>query len=96
MLARGSGFRRATVLLLALALLAGGIYTVVAFVQRSEKLVTERCTADVGTQSAELATDQTANASLITAVAVRRGLPARAASIAYSSVPRWLRSFGPM
>ncbi|MGO4186865.1 hypothetical protein [Pseudarthrobacter sp. TAF60_1] len=85
MLARGSGFRRATVLLLALALLAGGIYTVVAFVQRSEKLVTERCTADVGTQSAELATDQTANASLIAAVAVRRGLPARAASIALAT-----------
>lgn len=72
-------------LLLALALLAGGIYTVVAFVQRSETLVTERCTADTGTQSAELALDQTANASLITAVAVRRGLPARAASIALAT-----------
>lgn len=77
--------RRATVFLLALALLAGGIYTVVAVVQRSEKLVTERCTADVGTQSAELAIDQTANASLIAAVAVRRGLPARAASIALAT-----------
>jgi hypothetical protein len=73
------------VLLLALALLAGGIYTVVAFVQRSQALVTERCTADTGTQSAELAIDQTANASLITAVAVRRGLPARAASIALAT-----------
>jgi hypothetical protein len=83
--ARGRGFRRATVLLLALALLAGGIYTVAAFVQRSEALVTERCTADTGTQSAELAIDQTANASLITAVAVQRGLPARAASIALAT-----------
>jgi hypothetical protein len=73
------------VLLLALALLAGGIYTVVAFVQRSETLVTERCTADVGTQHAELATDQAANASLITAVAVQRGLPARAATIALAT-----------
>ena len=72
-------------LLLALALLAGGIYTAVAFVQRSETLVTERCTADVGTSQRELATDQTANASLITAVAVQRGLPARAASIALAT-----------
>ena len=85
MVARGRGFRRATVLLLALALLVGGIYTVAAFVQRSEKLVTERCTADTGTQSAELAIDQTANAALITAVAVHRGLPPRAASIALAT-----------
>ncbi|MDE8667246.1 hypothetical protein PY310_01460 [Pseudarthrobacter sp. H3Y2-7] len=77
--------RRATVLLLALALLAGGIYTVVAVVQRSETLVAERCTADVGTQHAELATDQTVNAALITAVAVQRGLPPRAASIALAT-----------
>jgi hypothetical protein len=73
------------VLLLSLALLAGGVYTVVAFVQRSETLVSERCTADVGTQHAALATDQAAYASLITAVAVRRGLPPRAASIALAT-----------
>lgn len=72
-------------LLLSLALLAGGIYTVMAFVQRSETLVTERCTADVGTQHAELATDQAVNAALITAVAVQRGLPPRAASIALAT-----------
>ncbi len=72
-------------LLLALALIAGGVYTVVAIVQRSETLVSERCTADTGAQSAELATDQAANAALITAVAVRRGLPARAASIAVAT-----------
>jgi hypothetical protein len=73
------------VLLLALALLAGGIYTVAVIVQRSETLVAERCTADVGTQHAELATDQTVNAALITAVAVQRGLPPRAASIALAT-----------
>jgi len=73
------------VLLLTLALLAGGVYTVVAFVQRSETLVSERCTADVGTQHAELATDQAVYASLITAVAVQRGLPPRAASIALAT-----------
>ncbi len=44
----------------------------------------ERCTA-AGGGSAELATDQAANAGLITAVAVRRGLPARAASIALAT-----------
>ena len=55
-----------------------------AFVQRSEVLVTERCTA-AGGGSAELATDQAANAALITAVAVRRGLPPRAASIALAT-----------
>ncbi|MET4143165.1 hypothetical protein ABIB45_000018 [Arthrobacter sp. UYCo732] len=72
-------------LLLTLALLAGGVYTVVAFVQRSETLVSERCTADVGTQHAALATDQAVYASLITAVAVRRSLPPRAASIALAT-----------
>ncbi|MDI3213802.1 hypothetical protein [Arthrobacter sp. AL12] len=65
-------------------MVAGGVYTAVAFVQRSEVLITERCTA-AGGGSAELATDQAANAGLITAVAVRRGLPARAASIALAT-----------
>lgn len=72
-------------LLLTLALAGAGIYTAVTFMQRSETLVTERCTADVGTQRAELATDQAVNASLITAVSVRRGLPPRAASIALAT-----------
>jgi hypothetical protein len=73
------------VLGLALALIAGGIYTAVAFIQRSETLVAEMCTAAVGSGTAELATDQAANAALITAVAVRRGLPPRAASIALAT-----------
>ncbi|HEX9225633.1 MAG TPA: hypothetical protein VF885_03115 [Arthrobacter sp.] len=76
--------RRRIVLLLTLAMVVGGVYTAVAFVQRSEVLITERCTA-AGGGSAELATDQAANAGLITAVAVRRGLPARAASIALAT-----------
>jgi hypothetical protein len=58
-------------------MVAGGVYTAVSFVQRSEVLITERCTA-AGAGSDDLATDQAANAGLITAVAVRRGLPARA------------------
>jgi hypothetical protein len=73
------------VLLLSAGLVGGGIYTAVSFLQRSETLVTERCTALVGEQSAELATDQAVNAALITAVAVQRGLPPRAASIALAT-----------
>lgn len=72
-------------LLLTLALAGGGVYTVVSFLQRSETLISERCTAGVGTQHAELATDQAVNAALITAVAVQRGLPPRAASIALAT-----------
>lgn len=83
-MARRGGWRRPVVLLLALAMVVGGIYTAVAFLQRSETLITERCTA-AGSQAQELATDQAANAALITAVAVRRGLPARAASIALAT-----------
>lgn len=72
-------------MVLSLVLVAGGIYTVAVLLQRSEQLVTEGCTAVVGTQRAELATDQAANAALITAVSVRRGLPPRAASIALAT-----------
>lgn len=57
----------------------------VFFVQRSETLVSERCTAVVGDRTAELAPDQAVFASLITAVAVQRGLPPRAASIALAT-----------
>src|SRR4029453_11406863 len=78
-------FRRAVVLTLALALVAGAVYTVVSVLQRSETLVTEGCTAVVGSESYELATDQAANASLITGLAVQRGLPPRAASIALAT-----------
>ncbi|MEC5179054.1 hypothetical protein [Arthrobacter sp. CG_A4] len=83
-MARRSSWRRRIVLLLTLAMVAGGVYTAVLFLQRSETLVAERCTAPGGGES-ELATDQAANAALIAAVAVRRGLPARAASIALAT-----------
>lgn len=84
-MARKRGLRRLAVLLLALALVAGGIYSAVFFVQRSETLVSERCVAVVGDRTAELAPDQAVYASLITAVAVQRGLPPRAASIALAT-----------
>nr|WP_217509016.1 hypothetical protein [Pseudarthrobacter sp. C4D7] len=83
--ARRRGLRRLAVLLLTLALAVGGIYTAVYFVQRSETLVSERCTATAGGRSGELAPDQAANAALITAAAVRRGLPPRAATIALAT-----------
>jgi hypothetical protein len=79
------GLRRLLVLLLTLALVAGGVYAAVFFVQRSETLVSERCTAVVDGQTAELAPDQAVYASLITAVAVQRGLPPRAATIALAT-----------
>ena len=84
-MARRRGLRRLAVLLLTLALAAGGIYTAVFFVQRSDTLVSERCTAAAGNRTGELAPDQAANAALITAAAVRRGLPARAATIAIAT-----------
>jgi hypothetical protein len=84
-MARSRGLRRLLVLLLTLALVIGGVYSAVFFVQRSETLVSERCIAVVGGGTAELAPDQAVNASLITAVAVQRGLPPRAASIALAT-----------
>lgn len=83
-MARRGSWRRRIVLLLTLVMVVGGIYTAVAVLQRSDALITERCTA-VGSGGDDLATDQAANAALITAVSVQRGLPARAASIALAT-----------
>jgi len=77
--------RGAVIAGLSIALVAGGIYTAASLLQRSEQLITEECTAAAGSQRANLATDQAANAALITAVSVRRGLPPRAASIALAT-----------
>jgi hypothetical protein len=43
------------------------------------------CTATVGGRTVELTTEQAENAALISAIAVRRGLPARAVSIALAT-----------
>jgi hypothetical protein len=77
--------RGAVIAGLSIALVAGGIYTAASLLQRSEQLITEECTAAAASQHANLATDQAANAALITAVSVRRGLPPRAASIALAT-----------
>jgi hypothetical protein len=45
----------------------------------------EGCQAAVGGVTVELSTEQAENASLISAIAVRRGMPARAASIALAT-----------
>lgn len=45
----------------------------------------EGCTATVAGRKVDLAPDQSRNAALIAAIAVRRGLPARAASIALAT-----------
>ena len=45
----------------------------------------EGCTAEVGGTVVDLSTEQAENAATISAVAVRRGLPARAASIALAT-----------
>jgi hypothetical protein len=73
------------VLVLVLALVVGGAYIALSIVQRSESVIVERCTAAAGAQRAELATDQAANAALISGEAVERGLPPRAATIALAT-----------
>jgi hypothetical protein len=45
----------------------------------------EECTATVGDRTVELGTEQAENAALIAAMSVRRGMPARAASIALAT-----------
>ncbi len=79
--------RRISVLLLAAAAAAAVLlYLLVLAVNRDEQRpVRERCTASVSGASWSLNPDQAVNASTITAVAVARGLPPRAASIALAT-----------
>ncbi|WMY77800.1 hypothetical protein [Citricoccus sp. I39-566] len=69
------------VLSLCVVLVAGGSWAAARFIDSSEIMVREHCTAIVGADSFTLAPDQAANAALISAVSMDRGLPARAASI---------------
>ncbi|MHA7153744.1 hypothetical protein [Arthrobacter sp. TMN-50] len=73
------------VLVTLVTVLTGGIYLAVNQVNSSEVLIRERCTAVVGGDTHELGLEQAENASLIAGVAVARGLPARAASIALAT-----------
>ncbi len=63
----------------------GGTVVAVNQLEQSEVLVRERCSATVGSDTFELTPTQAGNAALISGVAVSRGLPARAASIAVAT-----------
>ena len=77
--------RAAGVLTLLTAVVTGGSYLAITQLNSSEVLIRERCSAVVGTDTYELAPEQAANASTIAAVAVTRGLPPRAVSIALAT-----------
>ena len=81
---RGRGIVRAGV---TVAALAGIVAVTLVVVDRGVRplLSTPGCTAVVDGHEVEIDLDQAENASLITAVAVRRGMPARAASIALAT-----------
>lgn len=67
--------------MLCVAVVAGGTWAATRFIDSSEIMVQEHCTAIVGSDSFRLDPDQAAHAALISAVSMDRGLPARAASI---------------
>ncbi|WP_461023439.1 hypothetical protein [Thalassiella azotivora] len=76
--------RRVLAASLAVGVLAAGVGALVA-VTGDPVVVRETCTASAGGESHDLAPDQAANAATITAIAVQRGLPARAATIALAT-----------
>ncbi|MFV0457964.1 MAG: hypothetical protein ACK5MT_04215 [Actinomycetales bacterium] len=82
---RGGGRRRPgvgcwlVVVAVLVGLVAAGWFT------RTQPLLSNRCVAVVGQDSYDLQPDQARNAALISAVSIRRGLPARAASIAIAT-----------
>ena len=84
-MAKARAVRRSLTILVALVLAGLGVYIASAVLNRSDAPVVEGCTAIANGNKESLATDQPANASLITAIAVRRGLPARAATIAIAT-----------
>lgn len=77
--------RRWLTLVIALVLAGTGVYIASTVLNRGEAPVVEGCTALLNGSKQSLATDQAANAALITAIAVSRGLPARAATIAIAT-----------
>ncbi len=81
---RGNGPARAAVVLLACLAVAAGVF---ALYDRGVGPLPdpEGCTASVGGVVVDLSTEQAENATTIVAVGVRRGLPARAASIALAT-----------
>jgi hypothetical protein len=76
---------RAGAILTALVAVVVGGAVALEQLNDGEILVRERCSATVGADTFELTPVQTGNAALISGVAVSRGLPARAASIAIAT-----------
>ncbi|MFL4474709.1 hypothetical protein ACIPVK_11985 [Paeniglutamicibacter sp. MACA_103] len=68
-------------LVLALGLIGGGLYAAVNFIGIDATVVRQKCTALVGSTLHTLSPDQTSNAAVIAAVAGKRGMPTRAATI---------------
>ncbi|MGB9034032.1 MAG: hypothetical protein WCC45_05890 [Paeniglutamicibacter sp.] len=68
-------------LTLAAGLIGGGLYAAVNFIGLDTAVVRQKCTALVGSTLHTLSPDQASNAALIAAVATRRGMPTRAATI---------------
>ena len=68
-------------LTLAAGLIGGGLYAAVNFIGLDTAVARQKCTALVGSTLHTLSPDQASNAALIAAVATRRGMPTRAATI---------------
>ena len=68
-------------LTLAAGLIGGGLYAAVNFIGLDAAVVRQKCTALVGSTLHTLSPDQASNAALIAAVATRRSMPTRAATI---------------
>lgn len=64
------------------ATVAGGYYVLR---EVGPSFIADRCVATVGDQEVELTPEQAENAALVAAIGVRRGLPARAVSIALAT-----------
>lgn len=77
--------RRSLTVIVALVLAGTGVYIASTVLNQSEAPIVEGCSALLNGGKQSLATDQAANASLIAAIAVQRGLPARAATIAIAT-----------
>jgi hypothetical protein len=78
--------RRTTAILAVLAVTAAGAVGYVAWREGVGPLPDpEGCTASVGGHTVDISTEQAENAALIAAVAEKRGLPARAVSIAIAT-----------
>ena len=85
-MSKQEGSRRRTLWVTAGALVVIGIGVVVAMSNdRRPALISENCIASANGVSHALAPDQASNAALISAVAVRREMPARAATIAIAT-----------